>query len=86
MQFKDDSELYRTISLNIKYYRERASLTQAQLADKSHLSLSYITKLEAAKCEKSISLSALHQIARALDQDMTIFFENGYDSPDSPKC
>ena len=42
MQFKDDSELYKTISRNIKYYREHANMTQARLAEKSHLSLSYI--------------------------------------------
>lgn len=75
MQFKDDTELYRTISVNIKHYRELAQLTQNELAEKSHLSLSYITKLEAARCNKSISLSALHQIARALNQDITLFFE-----------
>lgn len=75
MQFKDDYELYQTISRNIKYYRELANLTQVQLADLSHLSLSYITKLEASGCDKSISLAALHQIAKVLNQDMTIFFE-----------
>ncbi len=81
MQFKDDYELYQTISRNIKYYRERANMTQAKLAEKSHLSLSYITKIEASGCDKSISLSALHQIARALNIDMTLFFENRYVSP-----
>lgn len=81
MQFKDDTELYRTISVNIKHYRELAHLTQNELAEKSHLSLSYITKLEASNCNKSVSLSALHQIARALDQDMTLFFETEHDNP-----
>jgi len=75
MQFKDDYELYQTISRNIKYYRELANLTQMQLAEQSHLSISYITKLEASGCDKSISLSALHQIAKVLNQDITIFFE-----------
>ena len=82
MQFKNDFELYRTVSYNIKHYREQAQLTQNELAEKSHLSLSYISKLEASGCDKSVSLSALHQIARALDQDMTIFFENNYSSSD----
>lgn len=80
MQFKDDSELYQTICRNIKYYREHSRMTQSELADRSHLSISYISKLEASGCEKSISLSALHQIARALDQDMTLFFEDNHDS------
>lgn len=83
MQFKDDYELYRTISRNIKHYRELSHLTQSELVERSHLSLSYISKIEALGCHKSVSLSALHQIARALDQEMTLFFER---QQDSTKC
>ncbi len=76
MQFENERELYKTVGQNIKYYRKCANMTQARLAEKSHLSLSYITKIEAASCNKSISLSALHQIARALNVEITLFLEN----------
>ena len=68
-------ESYRKLGLNIAFYRKDRGLTQMQLAEQSHLSISYITKLEASGCDKSISLSALHQIAKVLNQDITIFFE-----------
>lgn len=35
MKFKTENELYKTIGLNIKFFREKAKLTQVQLADAS---------------------------------------------------
>ena len=66
MFFKDDFEIYRTIGQNIKFYREKAHLTQQELAEAAKLSLSYISKIEANGCNKSMSISALNQIANAL--------------------
>ena len=51
MFFKDDSELYRAIGQNIKFYREKAHLTQQELAEAAKLSLSYISKIEASGCD-----------------------------------
>ena len=73
--FNNDEILYKTISKNIKHYRHLTRLTQQQLADKSKLSLSYITKIEAESCDKSMSISALNQIANALDIEITEFFK-----------
>ncbi|MDL2250409.1 helix-turn-helix domain-containing protein [Lachnospiraceae bacterium OttesenSCG-928-J05] len=73
MSFKNDCELYRTIGERIKFYREKSGMTQRELANVSKLSISYLSKIEAINCEKSISLSALNQIANALDIDIINF-------------
>ena len=75
MYFNNDSELYKIIGLNIKRYRERAKLTQIQLADRAQISISYLSKIEASGCDKSLSISVLNQIANALSVDITEFFK-----------
>lgn len=59
MHFKNDTDLYRVIGANIKQYREQAELTQVQLAEQAKISISYLSKIEAAGCDKSLSMSAL---------------------------
>ena len=74
MHFNNDSELYKVIGLNIKRYRENAKLTQMQLAERSQISIGYLSKIEAIGCDKSLSISVLNQIANALSVDITEFF------------
>ena len=74
MHFNNDTDLYRVIGANIKYYRGQAKLTQAQLAEQAQISISYLSKIEAAGCNKSLSISVLNQIANVLDIDITDFF------------
>lgn len=75
MLFESDEKLYAVIGKNIKKYRISAGLTQVQLCEKTGISLSYLTKLESAKCEKSISLSFLNLLANTLNIDITAFFK-----------
>lgn len=75
MYFENDTDLYRTIGTNIKYYREQAHLTQIQLAEQAKISISYLSKIEAAGCEKSLSISVLNQIANVLDVEIGEFFK-----------
>ena len=75
MHFSKDTDLYRVIGLNIKYYREQAHMTQIQLADAAQISISYLSKIEATKCNKSLSISVLNQIANVLAIDITKFFK-----------
>lgn len=77
MYFNNDTELYRTIGLNVKHYREQANLTQVQLADIAKISISYLSKIEAAGCDKSLSISVLNQIANVLNIDICEFFKEG---------
>jgi transcriptional regulator with XRE-family HTH domain len=75
MYFNNDTALYRTIGTNIKYYREQAKLTQVQLAEQAKISVSYLSKIEAAGCDKSLSISVLNQIANVLGIEITKFFK-----------
>ena len=75
MYFNNDTDLYRTIGTNIKYYREQAKLTQMQLAEQTKISISYLSKIEAAGCDKSLSISVLNQIANVLNVEINEFFK-----------
>lgn len=75
MQHMNDTDLYNIVGTNIKLYREKAKLTQVQLAERSQISISYLSKIEAAGCTKSLSISVLNQIANVLDVEITKFFK-----------
>lgn len=74
MRFSSDLDLYNTIRQNIKYYRKQRGITQIQLAEEAKISISYLSKIEAAGLSKSLSISVLNQIANALDVDIEKFF------------
>ena len=73
MRFNNDADLYQAIGANIKQYREQANLTQVQLAEKAQISISYLSKIEASGCNKSLSISVLNQIANVLDVEIIEF-------------
>ncbi len=75
MQFSKDTDLYRAIGSNIKHYRAQANMTQIQLADAAQISISYLSKIESKKCDKSLSISVLNQIANVLDIEIIEFFK-----------
>ena len=75
MYFYNDIDLYNIIGANIKYYREQAKLTQIQLAEQAQISISYLSKIEAAGCNKSMSISVLNQIANVLGVEISEFFK-----------
>lgn len=75
MYFDNDQLLYSIIGANIKHYREQSKLTQVQLAEQANISISYLSKIEAAGCNKSLSISVLNQIANALNVEIIEFFK-----------
>ena len=75
MHFNSDTDLYRVIGTNIKHYREEEKLTQAQLAEQTQISISYLSKIEASGCNKSLSISVLNQIANVLGVEIAEFFK-----------
>ena len=75
MYFKNDNELFKTIGNNLRIFRKKANLTQAQLVESVGISISYLSKIEANNCDKSISLSILNQIANFLEIDIINFFK-----------
>lgn len=70
-----DEELYCMIGKNIKHFREQSNFTQIQLAEQSGISISYLSKIEATGCNKSMSLSVLNQIANVLNIELINFFK-----------
>ena len=75
MRFNNDTDLYQVIGANIKQYREQANLTQVQLAEHAKISISYLSKIEASGCNKSLSISVLNQIANVPDIEIREFFK-----------
>lgn len=75
MTFQNDKDLYRVIGNNIKHYREQKGLTQILFAEQAKISISYLSKVEAAGCHKSISISVLNQIANTLGVEICDFFK-----------
>lgn len=75
MYFENDIDLYHVIGTNIKHYREQANLTQVQLAEQAKMSISYLSKIEATGCDKSVSISVLNQIANVLGVEINEFFK-----------
>lgn len=75
MYFENDTKLYHIIGTNIKHYRKQAKLTQSQLAERAKISTSYLSKIEANGCEKSLSISVLNQLANALGIEIIYFFK-----------
>lgn len=75
MHFKNDIELYHVIGTNIKHYRKLSKLTQNQLAEQAKISISYLSKIEAAGCDKSLSISVLNQISNVLHVEIGEFFK-----------
>ncbi|MGM9528493.1 MAG: helix-turn-helix domain-containing protein [Phascolarctobacterium sp.] len=71
-----DTELYLIIGRNIKFFRNNAGYTQQEFADMIGISLSYLSKIEANKCSKSMSLSVINRMANVLKIDIQKLFEN----------
>ena len=58
---------------NVKYYREKFNLTQAQLAELTNLSTNYIGMIERGK--RIIKLDKILRIANSLNTPVSKFFE-----------
>lgn len=71
----DDNYYYNIIRQNIKKYREKAGLTQQQLADKAGISMNYIAKIESKKMQRGFTIVVLGRIADALNIDIRLLFD-----------
>ena len=69
-QYKDR---YRTLGLNIAYYRRKCGLTQEELAEKAGIERSRISKTEIAWV--GTSLDTVYKIAEALGVEPYKLFE-----------
>lgn len=62
-----NNDVYEIIAANIKVYRKKAKMTQAELADLTHYSHEFIRRIEAPNSKKYFSIDTLVQIAKGLD-------------------
>lgn len=59
-------EILLNIGLKIGYYRRKAGMTQAELAEYTNMTVSYISQLESPKLPYCPSIKALFTIAKVL--------------------
>ena len=64
---KRNEDVHEIIAANIKKYRKKAKITQAELAERTHFSHEFIRRIEAPNGKKYFSLDTLVQISKALD-------------------
>lgn len=70
-QFKNE---FKQLGLKIAYYRKLRNLTQDELAEKIDRSTAFIGHVEAPNVKKSVSLSTLFAISKALNVPVYKFF------------
>ena len=73
--FKFNDNIMATISHNIKKYREKAGITQEQLAVDVEKSYDFIRRLEFKKGKIGCSINTLYRISVVLDITMDKLFE-----------
>lgn len=59
--------VYQTIADNVYRFRVLEHLSQAQLAEKSHVSAAYVSQIEGFRLHKGITCTAMIRIAEALN-------------------
>ena len=69
------NDIYEIIARNIKYYRKKKCITQAELAEKTEYSHEFIRRIEAPNSKKNFSIDAVSNIAAALDINIEVLFE-----------
>lgn len=74
-----DFDVYEVIAKNIKFYRKKRNMTQAELAEKTEYSHEFIRRIEAPNSKKNFSIDAVSNIAFALDIGIELLFEKRVD-------
>lgn len=67
-------EIAKIVGERLRSYRNRAGLSQEELAEKSGLHNTYIGQLE--RGEKNATLESIEKVAGALELPLEILFEN----------
>ena len=62
----------RFIGMRIAGFRKLRNMTQAELADKLNINKNYLSQIENASTNKSISLPMLIRISRVLDVELAL--------------
>ena len=68
-------DLYEAIALNIKKYRKKANITQAELSERVGVSHEFIRRIESKKGTKTFSVETLYKISLALNINVNDLFD-----------
>jgi len=60
----------KTLGLHVAYYRKLHNLTQIQLAEKSEISVRYVSLIETGRLKHYPSMTVLEKLCQALDISM----------------
>ena len=71
----ENREKYIALGLNIAFYRRQAGLTQEDLAERTDISRSHLSAIEAPNVVRSLSLELLFHIAAALEVPVSSLLE-----------
>lgn len=71
----ENRDYYVELGEHISFYRKRANITQAELAERIHISRSYLSRIENSNISQSFSLELLFNISRELNVPPQYFFE-----------
>ena len=71
----NDNYYYNLIRTNIKKYRIKANLTQQELADKTGITMNYLSKIESERMNRGFSVVIIGRIADALEIDIRNLFD-----------
>ncbi|MBR4152963.1 MAG: helix-turn-helix transcriptional regulator [Selenomonadaceae bacterium] len=63
------------IGLRISYFRKMQNMTQAQLAEKVHISKNYLSHIESGSSNKAVSLPLLIEISKALNIALSVLVD-----------
>ena len=66
---------YKTLGLNVAYYRKERGLSQDKLADKLFISRNHLSRIESPNAPKLFSLDVIFEIADVLEIDVAKLFE-----------
>lgn len=75
MNRKKHKDVYDIIAKNIKFYRKKKNLTQAELAELTEYSHEFIRRIEAPNSKKNFSIETVSNIAEALEIDVILLFD-----------
>lgn len=71
----ENVDFYLDLFAHIKYYRQKAGITQEELASRAELSRPFLSALESKTQVRGMTMETFFNICRALDVPPAKFFE-----------
>lgn len=71
----ENCDYFLDLGLHVAFYRKRAGLTQQKLADKLHITRSYLSRIESPNQNQHFSFELFFSICRILNVPPRRFFE-----------